>query len=71
MKMDSSKSANISNTIHIMKVAMQSPMCVHDVLGESAIYYPHHEAALLSTFVKKMVWLLRHHKCGMLNLECA
>ncbi len=43
MKMDSRKSANISNTIHIMKVAMQSPMCVHDVVGESTIYYLHRE----------------------------
>jgi hypothetical protein len=43
MKMDSSKSANISNTIHTMKVAMRSPMCVHDVVGESSIYYLHHE----------------------------
>ncbi len=30
-------------TINIMKVLRQSPMHVHDVVGKSAIYYPHHE----------------------------
>jgi hypothetical protein len=34
-------------TIHIMKVLRQSPMRIHDVAGKSAIYYPHHEGALL------------------------
>jgi hypothetical protein len=32
-------------TIHIMKVLRQSPMRIHDVVGKSAIYYPHHEGA--------------------------
>ncbi len=32
-------------TIHIMKVLRQSPMHIHDVMGKSAIYYPHHEDA--------------------------
>jgi hypothetical protein len=32
-------------TIHVMKVFGQSPMCVHDVAGKSAVYYPHHEGA--------------------------
>jgi hypothetical protein len=56
-------------TIHIMKVLRQSPMCIHDLVGKSAIYYPHHEAlsSLLSDFMKKMAGLCRHHECGMLN----
>jgi hypothetical protein len=32
-------------TIHIMKVLRQSPMRIHDVTGQSAIYYPHHKGA--------------------------
>jgi hypothetical protein len=32
-------------TIRIMKVLRQSPMRIHDVVGKSAIYYPHHEDA--------------------------
>jgi hypothetical protein len=32
-------------TIHIMKVLRQSPMCIHDVVGKSAVYYPHHKGA--------------------------
>jgi hypothetical protein len=31
-------------TIHIMKVLKQSPMCIHDVVGKSTIYYLHHES---------------------------
>jgi hypothetical protein len=30
-------------TIDIMKVNRQSSMNVHDVVGKSAVYYPHHE----------------------------
>jgi hypothetical protein len=30
-------------TIHIMKVLRQSPMHIHDVVGKSAVCYPHHE----------------------------
>jgi hypothetical protein len=30
-------------TIRIMQVLRQSPMRIHDVVGKSAIYYPHHE----------------------------
>jgi hypothetical protein len=33
-------------TIRIMKVLRQSPMRIHDVAGNFAIYYPHHEDAL-------------------------
>ncbi len=32
-------------TIRIMKVLRQSPMRIHDVVGKSVIYYPHHEGA--------------------------
>jgi hypothetical protein len=32
-------------TIHIMKVLRHSPMRIHDMVGKSAIYYPHHEGA--------------------------
>jgi hypothetical protein len=32
-------------TIHIMKVPKWSTMHVHDVVGKSAVYYPHHESA--------------------------
>jgi hypothetical protein len=27
-----------------MKVLKQSPMCIYDVVGKSAIYYLHHES---------------------------
>jgi hypothetical protein len=30
-------------TIHTMKVARRPPMRVHDVAGESAVYYPHNK----------------------------
>jgi hypothetical protein len=32
-------------TIRIMKVLRQSPIRIHDVVGKSVIYYPHHEGA--------------------------
>jgi hypothetical protein len=32
-------------TIHIMKVLRQAPMHIHDVVGKSAVCYPHHEGA--------------------------
>ncbi len=32
-------------TIRIMKVLRQSSMHIHDMVGKSAIYYPHHEKA--------------------------
>ncbi len=32
-------------TIHIMKVLMRSPMRIHDVVGKSVVYNPHHEGA--------------------------
>jgi hypothetical protein len=32
-------------TIHIIKVLRQSPLHIHDVVGKSAVYYPHHEDA--------------------------
>jgi hypothetical protein len=32
-------------TIRIMKALRQSPMRIHDVVGKSVIYYPHHEGA--------------------------
>jgi hypothetical protein len=32
-------------TIHIMNVLRQSLMRIHDVVGKSALYYPHHEGA--------------------------
>jgi hypothetical protein len=32
-------------TIHIMKVLRQSPMRIHDMVGKSAVCYPHHEGA--------------------------
>ncbi len=32
-------------TIHIMKVLRRSPMRIHDVVGKSVVYYPHHEGA--------------------------
>jgi hypothetical protein len=32
-------------TIRIIKVLRQSPMRIHDVVGKSVIYYPHHEGA--------------------------
>jgi hypothetical protein len=38
----SRKSANISHTVHVMKVPWRSPMHVHNVAGESADYYSHH-----------------------------
>jgi hypothetical protein len=34
-------------TINIMKALRQSPMRIHNVVGKSAIYNPHHEGALL------------------------
>jgi hypothetical protein len=43
MNTDSSKSANIPHTVHIMEATQQSPMHVHDVAGESAIYYSRHK----------------------------
>jgi hypothetical protein len=30
-------------TIHIMKALRQSPKRIHDVVGKSAVCYPHHE----------------------------
>ncbi len=44
---DSSKSANISHAIHIIKVTRRSPSHVHDmvVAYESAIYNLHHEGS--------------------------
>ncbi len=41
--MDSRRSANISPTIHITKVPRQLDMHVHDVAGQSVVYYTHHE----------------------------
>jgi hypothetical protein len=32
-------------TIRIMKVLRQSPMRIHDIVGKSAVCYPHHEGA--------------------------
>jgi hypothetical protein len=32
-------------TIQIFKALGQSPMGIHDVVGKSANYYPHHEGA--------------------------
>jgi hypothetical protein len=32
---------NLLPTIHVMKVTKWSPLGVHDVAGESAIYYLH------------------------------
>jgi hypothetical protein len=32
-------------TIHILKVLRQSPKHIHDVVGKSAVCYPHHEGA--------------------------
>ncbi len=32
-------------TIHVMMVLRQSPMRIHDVVGKSAVCYPHHEGA--------------------------
>jgi hypothetical protein len=32
-------------TIHIMKVLRRSPSRIHDVVGKSVVYYPHHEGA--------------------------
>jgi hypothetical protein len=48
-----------SFTIRIMKVLRQSPLHIHDVVGKSAIYYPHHEvpSSLLSIFMKKLTGL--------------
>jgi hypothetical protein len=56
-------------TIHIMKVPKSSAVHIPDVVGKSAIYYPHHEGAssLLSAFIKKIAGLYRHHECGMLH----
>jgi hypothetical protein len=45
LNMDSRKYADICFTIHIMKVLRQSPMCIHDVVGKSAVCYLHHEGA--------------------------
>ncbi len=42
---DSRNSANMSHTIHIMKLARPSSICVHDVAGKSGINYPHDEGA--------------------------
>jgi hypothetical protein len=33
----------LSYTIHIMKAAWGSPMCVFDVAGGPTVYYLHHE----------------------------
>jgi hypothetical protein len=32
-------------TIRIMKVLRQSPLRIREVVGKSAVYYPHHEDA--------------------------
>jgi hypothetical protein len=43
MNKNNSKSAIILHTIHIMTVARQSPLLVHNVAGKAAIFYLHHE----------------------------
>jgi hypothetical protein len=47
------------HTIHVMKLARRSPMRVHEVAGESAVYYPHHvsvySSSLLSVFMMRNV----------------
>jgi hypothetical protein len=44
MNTDSSKYANISIAIHIMKMPRRSPVHIHDVAGNlQYMYYPHRE----------------------------
>ncbi len=72
---DSSKSANISHTIHIMTVARGPPTRVVDVEHESAIYYlhPEGESSLQSTFTNKTVgippasqmWNIKFRMCSL------
>ncbi len=60
-------------TIHIMKVLRQSPMCIHDVVGKSVVYYHimKTHSSLLSAFMKKLAGLCRHYECGIIKWECA
>ncbi len=37
------KLTGTSHTIQILKIARRSLLCVYDVVGESALCYPHHE----------------------------
>jgi hypothetical protein len=50
------------STIHIMKATRQSPMCVHDVAGESAVYYSIMKvcSSFLSAFMKRNVNFRMH-----------
>jgi hypothetical protein len=56
-------------TIHIMKVLRQSPMCIHDMWANLpfAIRIMKVPSSLLSTFMKKLTGLCRHHECGILK----
>jgi hypothetical protein len=52
------------------EVTRQSPMRIHDVVGEPVVYYTHHEYPLFIAkrlHEKKLVWLSRHHECGKLK----
>jgi hypothetical protein len=52
-----------------MKVLSWSTMCVHDVVGKSAVYCPHLNK-LLNTFMKKQAGLSNIMMWNV-NLECA
>jgi hypothetical protein len=70
---DIKKYANISHYHPHHEGPRRSPMRIHDVAGKSVVNYPLMNAlsSLLTTFMKKIAGLCRHHECGMLNLECA
>jgi hypothetical protein len=56
-------------TIHTMKVLRQSPMHIHDRRANLpfAIRIMKALSSLLSTFMKRIAGLCRHHECGMLK----
>jgi hypothetical protein len=53
--MVSNKSANTSHSIDIMKMLRQTPMRIHDLAGESAVYYQKMPSSLLSAFMKEIL----------------
>ncbi len=60
-------------TIHIMKV-LGGLLCIFMMWRanlSATIHIMNALSSLLSAFKKKIAGLCQHHKCGMLNLECA
>ncbi len=67
----STLSAEVSDTVCIMKVGRQHPMSVHDVVGEFSPNYPHYDSALLiaQCLHEENCTILQHHKYRMLNFR--